>query len=219
MKQISILIVDDSQIHLEGLKMVLKKDSMLRIVGEAHNTKEVMEKIPLLCPDIILLDICLEKQYDGIAITRELTKSHPEIFIIILSHNKDKYSIVNSIRSGARAYLSKDSSTEELIQSIHTVAQGKGLFLGETIPRETLCEYFEDADSLSSVKSYHLSEREIEVIEYLSKGYSTKEIANILNITPPTVDSHKEHIKEKLNQNTVIDIVMFAVRNKLISID
>jgi len=219
MKPISVLIVDDSQIHLEGLKMILKGDSTLQVVGEAHNIKEVMQQIVELHPDIVLLDICLEKEYDGIEITKELTKLYPEIRVIILSHNKDKYSIINSIRSGARAYLVKDTSAEELIQSIHTVIQGKGLFLGETLPRETLCECFGNTVAPSGAKPYQLTEREIEVIEFLSKGYSTKEIAEILHISAATVDSHKEHIKEKLNLNTVIEIVVFAIRNKIISID
>lgn len=218
MKQISLFIVDDSQIHLEGLKMVLKQDPNLQVTGEAHNKAEVMQQMADLHPDIVLLDICLEKEYDGIEITKDITKLYPGTQVIILSHNKDKYSIINSIRSGARAYLSKDTSAEELIQSIHTVVQGKGLFLGETIPRDTLCECFGNSTTLSSAKPYHLSEREIEVIEYLSKGYSTKEIAEILKITIPTVDSHKEHIKEKLDLNTVIEIVVFAIKNKIISI-
>lgn len=219
MKQINVFIVDDSQIHLEGLKMVFKQDSTLQVVGEAHNVDEVMQQMAELHPDIVLLDICLEKEYDGIEITKELRKLYPQTQVIILSHNKDKYSIINSIRSGARAYLSKDSLADELIQSIHTVVQGKGLFLGETIPRDTLCECFGNTISPSNAKPYNLSEREIEVIEYLSKGYSTKEIAEILFITSPTVESHKEHIKEKLNLKTVIEIVVFAIRNKIISID
>jgi len=218
MKQISVFIVDDSQIHLEGLKMVLKMDPTLRIVSEAHNKAEVMQQMDDLHPDIVLMDICLEKEYDGIEITKDITKLYPETHVIILSHNKDKYSIINSIRSGARAYLAKNTSVVELIQTIYTVVQGKGLFLGETIPRETLCECFGDSTILSTAKPYHLSEREIEVIEYLSKGYSTKEIGTILHITAPTVDSHKEHIKEKLNLNTAIEIVVFAIKNKIISI-
>src|ERR1035437_3403226 len=143
MKQISVFIVDDSQIHLEGLKIVFKQDPTIQIIGEAHNKSEVMKLMPELLPDIVLLDICLEKEYDGIEITKELTALYPATHVIILAHNKDRYSIINSIRSGARAYLAKDTSTEELMQTIHTVMQGKGLFLGETIPRETLCECFE----------------------------------------------------------------------------
>ena len=219
MKQISVFIVDDSQIHLEGLKIVFKQDPTIQIIGEAHNKSEVMKLMPELLPDIVLLDICLEKEYDGIEITKELTALYPATHVIILAHNKDRYSIINSIRSGARAYLAKDTSTEELMQTIHTVMQGKGLFLGETIPRETLCECFGNSISISNAKPYHLSEREIEVIEYLSKGYSTKEIAEILYLNSATIESHKEHIKEKLNLKTIIEIVIFAIKNNLILIN
>jgi two-component system response regulator NreC len=219
MKQISVFIVDDSQIHLEGLKIVFKQDPTIQIIGEAHNKAEVMKQMPELHPEIVLLDICLEKEYDGIEITKELTALYPETHVIILSHNKDRYSIINSIRSGARAYLAKDTSADELTQTIHTVLQGKGLFLGETIPRETLYECFGDSVTFSNAKPYHLSEREIEVIEYLSKGYSTKEIAEILYLNSATIESHKEHIREKLNLKTIIEIVVFAIKNKLILID
>jgi len=219
MKQINLLVVDDSQIHLEGLKLVLKHDPTLQITGEAHNKAEVMQQMPGLLPDIVLLDISLERDYDGIEICKEIVLQYPATKIIMLSHNKDKYSILNSIRSGAKAYLAKDTSVEELTQAIHTVTQGNGLFLGETIPHETLNECFGDSFTISKIKPYHLSGREIEIIEYLSKGYIAKEIADILNINTTTVESHKEHIKEKLNLNTVIEIVVFALKNKLITID
>lgn len=219
MNHINVFIVDDSQIHLEGLKMILNRDESLHIIGEAHNIQEVRQAMSELHPDVMLLDICLEKEYDGIEITKELTPLYPNTRIIILSHNKDKYSIVNSIRSGARAFLAKDTSTEELIQAIHTVYHGKGLFLGETIPRDTLCECFGNVTDSPLAKPYNLSEREIEIIEYLAQGYATKQIAEILSITTSTVDSHKEHIKEKLQLNTAIEIVVFCIKNKIIAVD
>lgn len=218
MKQVNILIVDDSQIHLEGLKMILKQHLWLTVTGEAHNQREVMQQLEEMQPDIIILDICLEKEYDGIDICHEVQSRYPAIHIIMLSHNKDRYAIINSIRAGARAYLAKDTTGEEIAVTIQTVLKGKGLFLGETIPRETLIECFGNTLTTSKMKPYGLTDREIEVIEYLSKGYCTKEIAVLININNSTVESHKDHIKEKLNVKTVIEIVVFAIKNQIISI-
>lgn len=219
MKQVKLLIVDDSQIVLEGLKFILKQNSGLQIIAEAHTKQEVMQCLSEMQPDIILLDICLEREYDGIDVCKDVMKLYPAIRIIMLSQNKDKKAIINSIRAGARAYLAKDTSGEEIGHTIQLIINGKGLFLGETIPHETLIDCFGDTIMESTPKPYHLTEREIEIIEYLSKGYCSKDIAEMLFINTNTIESHKEHIKEKLNMKTIVEIVVFAIKNHLISIN
>jgi len=134
----------------------------------------------------------------------------------MLSHSKDVASIVHAIQAGAHAYLSKDTSIDELIQAIKVVKKGNGIFLGETIPPETLRKCFSGSQERKNFRPYQLTERKIEIIELLAKGYMTKEIAELLFITNSTVESHKENIKEKLQVKSVVEIVVCALKNKII---
>jgi Response regulator containing a CheY-like receiver domain and an HTH DNA-binding domain len=112
MKPIEILLVDDSQIHLEGLKIMLRAYPRLHVAGEAHDKKEVRNLMPLLQPNVVLLDICLEEENDGIELAAYISSTFPLTKVIMLSHNKDQNSIIQSIRSGAVAYLAKDTSID-----------------------------------------------------------------------------------------------------------
>lgn len=218
MKQIKVLIVNASQLYLESLKLILGKHERLQIIGEAHNHREVIQQIYSLQPDVVLLDIYLENEYDGIGICNEIVHLYPSIGVIMLSHINDKNLMVNSIRAGVRAFLAKDSDGDEIAHAIQTVVLGKGLFLSESISNEVLKECFGEGTSIV-YKPFHLTNREIEVINLLSKGYGSKEIAKILYINTTTVESHKEHIKEKTGLKTVVEIVVFAIKNHLISLD
>jgi DNA-binding NarL/FixJ family response regulator len=217
MKQIQVFLVDDSQIHLEGLKLLLSEDQSLVIVGEATHADNVLQHPALTSANVILLDISLQAEYDGIDLIQPILQRNPKVKIIMLSHNKDIHSIVTSIQNGAKAYLAKDTSLEELTTAIQVVIQGHGLFLGETIPKATLLNCFAKTPTNHSAKTWNLSQREIEIIEWLAKGFISKEIAEALHINVTTVESHKDNIKQKLNLKTVVEIVVFALQNGIIT--
>ena len=216
-KKIRLLLADDSQVILDGLKFNFQIENDFELIGEAHHEREIMDILMHDIPNVLLLDLTLEKEGDGILVLKKIQSLYPEIKVIIFSHQKDVFSIVNSIQSGAHAYLSKDSRIEEIISSIRIVDGGRGIFLGETIPKEILTNCFRGQARRENFKPYNLSEREIEVIAWLSKGYISKEIAEILRITTTTVETHKENIKLKLGLKTMIEIVVFAIKNDLIS--
>lgn len=218
MKPIEILLVDDSQIHLEGLKIMLRAYSDLHVTGEAHDKSEVYNQMPLLQPDVVLLDIFLEDENDGIGLAAFIAMQFPLTKVIMLSHNKDQNSIIESIRAGAVAYIAKDTSIEFLVKTIHSVMNGDGLYLGETIPHDILCQCLQNSIETPQKKSIRLSDREKEIIELLSMGYTTKEIAGHLFIDPTTVESHKERIKVKFQLNTIIEIVVFCIRQNMIQL-
>lgn len=216
MKQIKVFLADDSQIHLEGLKLLLSEDSSLVVVGETTHANNVLQHPALNIANILLLDVSLQVEHDGIDLIPAILERDPKIKIVMLSHNKDIDSIVKSIQSGAQAYLAKDTSFYELTTAIQVVMQGHGIFLGETIPQSTLINCFAAKPTNYSAKAWNLSQREIEIIEWLSKGFISKEIAEILHINVTTVESHKENIKKKLNLKTVVEIVVFAMQNGII---
>ncbi len=214
-----ILIVDDSQIHLEGLKLILKPYEFIRITGEANNAKEALAQLKGHIPDIAIIDISLEKDTDGISLAEEIRKQHPEVKIIFLSHHKGAKYLINALKTGASAYLPKDTSPKELIHAVSSVKEGKGVYFGETIPLANLLDIFGSEQNIQKNKPYDLTPREIEIIHYLSQGYSTKELASKIGIEVNSIESHKERIKEKLGVKTVIQIVTTAIKKGIIDLE
>jgi len=218
-EKIKILLVDDSRIILDGLAFNLAQQDNMVICGKALSAGEALQCISREMPDIVLLDISLQDESDGIELLKEITKEFPDIKVLIFSQQKNVQSIVDSIRNGANAYLSKDSPVEEIVDAIGIAAKGKGIFLGETIPAETLHQCFSGKPERRNFAPYHLSDREIEIIRWLSKGYLSKEIAELEHINVSTVESHKENIKNKLGLKSVVEVVVFAIKTGIIAPD
>jgi len=219
MKSIELFIADDSRIHVEGLKLILRAYNHIHVGGQAYTVTEMLHSLEGYSPDILLLDISLEKDTDGIEAIPLLRKKHPEMKIIILTHYKDVKYLVRSLRAGASAYLPKDIRPEELLHAIHAVKEGNGVYLGDTLPLAILLEAFGSEKNRARNKSHDLTEREIEIINQLAKGLSTKEIAGRLQIEVNTVESHKERIKDKLKVNTVIQIVVQSLKKGIILLE
>lgn len=219
MEPIKLLIVDDSQIHLEGLKLILRPHNSIKVTGEANNTQEAALLLKEAKPDIAILDISLERDMDGIELAQTIKKNYPHIKIIFLSHHKKVKYLVSALKAGASAYLAKDMNPDELIHAITAVKEGKGIYFGDTISLSMLLDTFGSENNIAKNKVYDLTDREIEVIKHLAQGYSTKEIASILDIEVNTVESHKERIKEKLKVKTVIQIVILSLKKGIISLD
>jgi DNA-binding NarL/FixJ family response regulator len=217
--KVKILLIDDSQIVLDGLAFNLLLQNDFVISGKALSAEEALQCISIDVPDVILLDLSLKAEYDGIDLLREISGKLPGIKVMVFSQQKDVRAIVDSIRAGARAYLSKDSSVDEIIGAIRMVAKGNGLFLGETIPSDTLQQCFSGKPERKNFAPYHLSEREIEIIRWLSKGYLSKEIAEIEHINVSTIESHKENIKNKLGLKSIIEVVVFCIKNGIIPVE
>ena len=213
---IKVVLADDSTIHLEGMKIILSGIPNVELVGVVTRLDQVIERVQQSRAEILFLDAFFEQDSDGLLLVPEVVKSCPYVSVVTLSYSKDVHYILQSIAGGARGYLSKDTTVEELERVISAVGEGCGFFLGETIPRACF-ERFTRTDGQLS-KGVSLSQREFEVVELLAKGLCSKEIATILGINFNTVESHKEHIKEKMNVKTVVEIVVNAVRLKLIEL-
>lgn len=215
---INVLIVDDSQIHLEGLKLIFRQQEAITVTGEATNPQEAMQCLSARTPDVAILDISLEKDMDGIDLAHEIKRLYPTVKLIFLSHYKEAKYLVNALKSGACAYLSKDTTPRELGHAVSAVQEGKGIYFGETIPLANLLDIFGSEQNLSKNKPYDLTQREIEIINYLAQGYSAKELAARLGIEVNSVESHKERIKEKLNVKSVVQIVVTALKKGIIQL-
>ena len=213
---IRVLIADDSQIHIEGVKAILKLETDMTVQGEAFTCGEVKEKLQAgILPDVILLDISMEEECDGLGLARYLNATFPTIKVMILSHYKEIRYIVQALQAKVCAYIAKDSSPADITGAIRSVMQGNGLYFGETISCKLLLQGFGDERNLRKGKPYELGGRELEILKMLSGGCAAKEIAARLGINVNTVESHKEHIKNKLGVNTIMEAVVFAVQHNL----
>lgn len=213
---IKLFIVDDSEIHLEGMKSILKRSDNLTVAATAQTPGETQQLLRKEKYDLAILDISLEEETDGLDLARFIKTTYPDMPIIILSHYKDIHYIIQSLKMKLNGYLAKDTQAEDLICAIQAVVQGKGFYFGNTISYNDIIKAFGGEENMKKRKPYELTDRELEVIQLLANGYTSKEIANELNIDRNTVETYKDRIKSKLDCKSAIEIVVFAYKNKLI---
>ena len=218
MKQIHVFIADASFVCREGLKQVFKRHDWIRICGEASDKAQLLQQLPQVKCDVVFTEIDFEQKGEGLQACREITEHFPGVQVVFFSHHKDNCSVVNAISAGARAYIGKDSTPDDLLDQVKAVCKGRGFFLGNTIPKHVLTEGLAQQEA-TKLRLFQLTEREIEIIKCLAQGLSSKQTADKLCINVTTVNSHKEHIKEKLHLNNVVEIVAFAFKHHLLPID
>ena len=218
MPSIRIILTEDHQILRDGVKALIASEN-IEIVGEASSGAELWRLLEDKQPDIILMDISLP-DISGIELTRMLSERFPAIKVLILSMFTDESFINQAIKAGAKGYLHKNTTREEMLVAIETVYSGSDFF-SENISKIILKSYIEKAKlSSEDVSNPHeiLSKREIETLVMFAEGFINKEIADKLFISIRTVESHKNHIMQKLNLKTQVELVKYAIRHNLINI-
>ncbi len=205
---IRILIADDHGIVRQGLRMYLKFDPDLTVVGEASNGKEALEQAEKLHPDVILMDILMPVM-DGLEATAAIRRTLPDCEVIILTSVLDDAIIHQAIHAGASGYLLKDTGSDELCRAIHAAAAGQVQLSRQVALRLTAGE--EQASSIDS-----LTERESAVLHQIARGRSNKEIALELSIAEKTVKVHVSNIFIKLGVTSRTQAALIAVRNGLV---
>ena len=219
MPKIRIFLVDDHQLVRDGIKALLITADDLTILGEASSGKECFEKIALEPPDILILDISLPDT-NGIEITKRISAEYPETQVLILSMYTNEDFIFNSVKAGARGYLPKNTSREELLNAIHAIYEGEEFF-ADSISRIMLKSYVRKArefDLTPQQGTILLSAREIEILKLFAEGFINKEIGDKLDISIRTVETHKNHIMKKLQLKSTVELIKYAIRNNLVKI-
>jgi len=219
MNKKKVIIVDDHAIVRNGIKALLSVFNDIEVIDTAANYSELKNQISSELPDIIILDIEMPEM-DGISIAAILQVNNPEIKKIILSAHITDQNIYDAIDAGVLAILPKDADEDELYTAICKAYNGDYFydnFVQELVLKNYLSHHKNDTDNNQKVLE-SLSSREIEIIQEFGNGLSYKEIANKLFISPRTVESHKNRILEKLNLNTIIDLVKFGIKNEIIKI-
>ena len=205
--QIHVLIVDDHPIIRSGLRSLLTAESDIEVVGEATDGKEGMEQTESLRPHVILMDISMPN-LDGLNATRQIKRRFPEVQILALSmHRSDEY-FFEMLRAGASGYILKSARTSDLLEAIRVVSRGE-VFLYPEMAQKLVRGYLKLADWENDTQTI-LSPREKEILFLMAEGYSYKNIAEKLVISPSTVYSHRSNLMSKLGLNNRHELIEYA---------
>lgn len=218
--KINIFIVDDHQIVIDGLLAILKDAETINICGYSNGDNNATEEIINSNSDIVLMDISLEN-LSGIDVTKDIVSKNKKIKIIMLSMYNSEEVIFSAIDAGASGYLPKNTTKEEIVKAINTVYSGKTYFNSEIA--SVMLESMIHRRKSNQEKEINpcldcLTTREIQTLKLFALGFTNQEIADKLFISVRTVESHKTHIMQKLNFKSMVEMIKFAIRQKLIEI-
>jgi DNA-binding NarL/FixJ family response regulator len=213
---IRVLLADDHGVVRKGLRFLLERQPDMEIVGEAGDGREAVRMAEATEPDIVIMDIAMPL-LNGIEATAQIVKRSPRLGVIILSMHSDEDYLLSALNAGAKGYLLKESAEEDLVRAVHAVSKGTPFFSPE-IAKTMLDDYMRFLQQRNLQDSYDLlTEREKEVLQLLAEGKSNKEAAAILDVSVYTVDTHRTHLMQKLNLHNTAEIVLYAVRKKIIA--
>ncbi|HYK58320.1 MAG TPA: response regulator transcription factor [Bryobacteraceae bacterium] len=216
MKSIRILLADDHTVMRRGLRLLLDSQPEFSVVAEASDGREAVEKAETVQPDVAVIDIAMPN-LSGIEAAQRITSSLPDVAIVILSMHSDEGYVLRSLKVGAKGYLLKDSAEGDLIEAIKAVHRGKTFFSPE-ISKMLVEDYIREIRTRGVEDSYDLlTPREREILQLLAEGKSNKEIAQALNLSLYTVETHRRNLQEKLNLHSLAELILYAVRKGLIS--
>jgi two-component system response regulator DevR len=207
MAKTRIMIVDDHEVVRLGMRAAFEAEPDLAVVGEASNGAEALAKMPVLDPELILMDVRMEKM-DGIEACREIKSRYPDVIILMITSYTDEDAVISSILAGASGYLLKHLSRAELLRSIRRASSGQSLIDAEATKRAM--------EHLTQMPGSELTEREREVLALVARGLTNKQIADKLYVSEKTARNHVSHILEKLGFSRRSEAAAFAVEHKLV---
>jgi DNA-binding NarL/FixJ family response regulator len=216
MGPIRILLADDHTVVRDGLRALLEHECDMTVVAEAADGRESVRLAETEHPDVVVMDLAMPNM-NGMEATRRILASNSRIGVVILSMHQDESYVLGSLKAGARGYLLKDSMRSEVLQAIRAVYQGRS-FLTRKVARILQEDYVSRLQERGLEDRYDLlSDREREILQMIAEGRSNKEVANLLNISLTTVETHRAHILQKLDIHSIPELVLYAVRKGIIS--
>jgi two-component system response regulator DevR len=207
MTKTRIMIVDDHEVVRIGMRAAFEAEPDLVVVGEASNGAEALAKMTVLDPQLIFMDVRMEKM-NGIEACREIKSRFPEVYIVMITSYTDDDAVISSILAGASGYLLKHVSRTELLRSIRLVASGHSLIDTNTAKQAM--------ERITQIPGSELTEREREVLSLVARGYTNKQIADTLFVSEKTARNHVSHILDKLGLSRRSEAAAFAVEHKLV---
>ncbi|MDO8568071.1 MAG: response regulator transcription factor [Dehalococcoidales bacterium] len=215
MQKIRVLVVDDHTIVRDGICALLALADDIKVVGEAANGSEALKLVKELEPDVVLMDIAMPIM-DGLEATRRISKEFPRIKVLVLTQYEDKEYVFPILEAGASGFISKVAASSELTSGIRSVFSGDS-YLSPPVAR-LLVEDYQHKSGRESLDPYdRLTARERDVFKLVAEGYTTKEIAGMLAVSPKTVEGHKTRLMSKLGLRNRIELVKCALRKGIIA--
>ncbi len=214
---VRIVLADDHKILREGLRSLLEDEEDFDVVAEADDGRQAIDLVEELKPDVIIMDIGMPN-LNGIEATRYIKSGFPETRVLALSMHANERFVAEMLRAGADGYLLKDCAVDELITAIRTILRGK-VYLSPDIMDVVVKDFLEimreDEDSVYSI----LTQREREVLQLIAEGKTTREIADILNVSSKTVETHRQQIMKKLDLHNVAELTRYAIESGLVQLN
>jgi two-component system response regulator NreC len=215
-KQTSVLLADDHTLIRAGLRMVVAAEADLTVVGEASDGREAVALAEKLRPEVVVMDIGMPS-LNGIEACRQIRAAQPETQVVMLSMHSDEGYVLRALKAGAKAYLLKDSAEADLARAIRAAIAGKSFF-SPAVGQVLLEDYMRRLQRSGGEDSYELlSPREREILQLVAEGKSSKDIANLLNLSVYTVETHRAKLMQKLSLRSVPELILYAVRKGIIS--
>lgn len=216
MSAIRVIICDDHGVMRRGLRLQLEQQPDVEVAGEASDGRVAVQLAEELRPQVVLMDIGMPN-LNGIQATAQIVKSNPSVGIIILSMYSDEEYLLRALNAGARGYLLKESAEEDLDRAVRAVAQGRSYF-SPAIQTALRDDYVRQLRQKGVTDSYELlTDREREVLQLLAEGKANKEVAAALDCSVNTVATHRMHLMQKLGLHSAAEIVLYAVRKRIIA--
>lgn len=217
MDKIRLLLVDDHKIVRAGLKMLFQAEPDIEIVGEASSGASALKRVAEVKPDVVVMDVAMPGM-SGIEATRQIKEESPETAVIALTMHEDEQYFFQMLAAGASGYVPKRAAPDDLVSAIRAVSQGQ-VFLYPSLAKLLVADFLQRADpEVDLAPAEELTPREREVLTCIAEGYTNREIGKKLTISVKTVDRHRENIMHKLNMNSRVDLVKYAIEKGLITL-
>ena len=213
----SIILADDHKIVRDGLRGLLEKEIDLKVVAEASDGREAVDLVQELRPDLVVMDIGMPN-LNGIEATRQIRHDFPHTRVIALSMHSRAQFVGHMLEAGARGYLLKDCAYEELVKAVRTVLANR-VYLSKGITGFVVDDYVRHRATAQKTTTVALTPREREILQLMAEGNSTKEIAHDLHVSVKTVETHRQHIMEKLDIHSIAGLTKYAISEGLTSLD
>jgi DNA-binding NarL/FixJ family response regulator len=205
-----VLLVDDHPVVRDGLTTIINHERDLNVCGEADDAYEALKAAAELKPDIVVVDISL-KNSDGIELTKTIKSKYPKLPVVVLSVHDESVYAERALIAGAKAYLMKDAVSENIVKAIRTVLSGE-IYVSNTISKKFLHKIAGDKPGTTKTTIENLSDREFEVFRLIGEGYKPSQIAKKLHLSVKTIETYRGRLKEKLNLNSAIEILQYAIK-------
>jgi len=216
MKTVRILLADDHTVVRKGLRLLLESQPGFQVVAEAANGREAVARSEECRPDVAVMDVAMPI-LNGIEAARQICSRQPQTAVVFLSMHSDEGYVLKALKAGARAYLLKDSAEHDLIGAVKAVSEGKQFF-SAAISSMMMEEYMRQMREREVEDSYDLlTTREREILQLLAEGRSNKDVANVLNLSLYTVETHRGNILQKLNLHSGAELILYAIRKGVIT--